>query len=589
MEEPTQSHSREVDGIKQLAKAASLRLRPLKTGENRTEPGPAVKFTPADDEPTSPVTPVGQAFSQPDMNVVILCVVGLAEKPGLQHMQEFLRGTLVKHRRFHSIMKPGGRFRAPEWCPVEVDLSRHVFEAPSEVGLADPSVDPAEHYTAKLATTHPLDPRYPLWQAHLLTHPPGARRPASLVLRIHHSLGDGTSLIALLIAATRQSGDARALPSIPGANPRPAAQKSDAPLVMRLLRALLRFLIIFWNSLVLIWRFVAMTAVVRDSETPVKARDGMQHCEKVLASSCEVALADVKAVARAVGGGATANDVLVACLGGGLNRYFKARETNDDPADVTADVDGLAARAQALSDRLASRLPSEALPTDSGEPDGELPSSSYSPSKQGDEKPAEEGGGETRKRWYVPKRLRVRALALVNIRKSPGVQELDAMMRGGSQARWGNEMGYVMLPLPVDQVRDPLVRVRMVRRETAMAKNSIEAWFTAWNGVQILNSFGPSAAVFATKRTIVQTSISLSNVVGPAEPVTLAGVPVTTLTPTVVGTSQGLIVHFVSYRGKVKFIACSIKEVVPDPEVLCQFCVDALEEMLERISFKKLA
>lgn len=69
----------------------------------------------------------------------------------------------------------------------------------------------------------------------------------------------------------------------------------------------------------------------------------------------------------------------------------------------------------------------------------------------------------------------------------------------------------------------------------------------------------------------------------------MAGVPVTTLTPTVVGTSQGVIIHFVSYRGKIKFIACSIKDVVPDPEVLCRFCVDALEEMLERISFKKLA
>lgn len=104
MEDVTQIQPQEVDGIKQLAKAASLRLRPLKTSDIRTEPGPAVKFTPGDDEPTSPVTPVGRAFSQPDLNVVILCIVGLAEKPGLQHMQEFLRGTLVKHRRFHSIM-----------------------------------------------------------------------------------------------------------------------------------------------------------------------------------------------------------------------------------------------------------------------------------------------------------------------------------------------------------------------------------------------------------------------------------------------------------------------------------------------------
>jgi hypothetical protein len=103
MDSSTQTRLPEADGIKELAKAASLRLRPLKTS-NPLETGNTLKFIPADDEPTSPVTPVGRAFSQPDMSVVILCIVGLAEKPGLQQMQEFLRGTLVKHKRFHSIM-----------------------------------------------------------------------------------------------------------------------------------------------------------------------------------------------------------------------------------------------------------------------------------------------------------------------------------------------------------------------------------------------------------------------------------------------------------------------------------------------------
>jgi hypothetical protein len=103
MDSSTQIRSPEANGINELAKAASLRLRPLKTS-SPLETGNTLKFIPADDEPTSPVTPVGRAFSQPNMNVVILCIVGLAEKPGLQQMQEFLQGTLVKHKRFHSIM-----------------------------------------------------------------------------------------------------------------------------------------------------------------------------------------------------------------------------------------------------------------------------------------------------------------------------------------------------------------------------------------------------------------------------------------------------------------------------------------------------
>jgi hypothetical protein len=36
-----------------------------------------------------------------------------------------------------------------------------------------------------------------------------------------------------------------------------------------------------------------------------------------------------------------------------------------------------------------------------------------------------------------------------------------------------------------------------------MAKNSVEAWFTAWNGIQIVNMFGPgvSLEVFAAQNS----------------------------------------------------------------------------------------
>lgn len=82
-------------------KMASLRLRPLK---RQSESGSDLRYVPPEDEPKSPVTPVGRAFSQPDMNVVILCIVGFSDRPDVRTMREFLRGTLVKHKRFHSIM-----------------------------------------------------------------------------------------------------------------------------------------------------------------------------------------------------------------------------------------------------------------------------------------------------------------------------------------------------------------------------------------------------------------------------------------------------------------------------------------------------
>lgn len=42
---------------------------------------------------------------------------------------------------------------------------------------------------------------------------------------------------------------------------------------------------------------------------------------------------------------------------------------------------------------------------------------------------------------------------------------------------------------------------------------------------------------------------------------------------------QSLCVYMQSYFGKVALVVMSAKHVIPDPETLSQYCVDALQEM----------
>ncbi len=42
---------------------------------------------------------------------------------------------------------------------------------------------------------------------------------------------------------------------------------------------------------------------------------------------------------------------------------------------------------------------------------------------------------------------------------------------------------------------------------------------------------------------------------------------------------QSLCVYMQSYFGKVALVVMSAKHVIPDPEMLSQYCVDALQEM----------
>ncbi len=50
---------------------------------------------------------------------------------------------------------------------------------------------------------------------------------------------------------------------------------------------------------------------------------------------------------------------------------------------------------------------------------------------------------------------------------------------------------------------------------------------------------------------------------------------------------QSLCVYMQSYVGKVTLVVMSAKHIIPDPEKITQYCIDALEEMkLAALSLK---
>ncbi|PKI18408.1 hypothetical protein CRG98_049318, partial [Punica granatum] len=69
-------------------------------------------------------------------------------------------------------------------------------------------------YLADFATSSGLILDKPLWEIHVL------RAHNSMILRIHHSLGDGTSLLSMLLALCRKADNPGHLPTIPSAKRR---------------------------------------------------------------------------------------------------------------------------------------------------------------------------------------------------------------------------------------------------------------------------------------------------------------------------------------------------------------------------------
>jgi len=70
------------------------------------------------------------------------------------------------------------------------------------------------------------------------------------------------------------------------------------------------------------------------------------------------------------------------------------------------------------------------------------------------------------------------------------------MLKGGSQNRWGNNVGYVLFPIPLNHFLDPLDHVRAAKKISDMKKLSLEAYFTYWAASILMYLTGPKVRMY---------------------------------------------------------------------------------------------
>ncbi|MEO8505600.1 MAG: wax ester/triacylglycerol synthase family O-acyltransferase, partial [Acidobacteriota bacterium] len=183
------------------------------------------------------------------------------------------------------------------------DLERHVISArlSGAGGQAE-----LEAYVSRLMAT-PLDFERPLWQFHLIENFQGG---SALVGRVHHSIGDGMSLIHVVLGLADNPPDGMGIASRPTLGDLAIGRPS------------------FWHRA---WRAVQMGAasavsLVRvlalpaDPSTVLRGRLGV---EKRAVWSEPIALDEIKAIGKRLGG--TVNDVLLSAMAGALRRYLEQR------------------------------------------------------------------------------------------------------------------------------------------------------------------------------------------------------------------------------------------------------------------------
>ncbi|KAL6909529.1 hypothetical protein ACP4OV_001810 [Aristida adscensionis] len=130
------------------------------------------------------------------------------------------------------------------------------------------------------------------------------------------------------------------------------------------------------------------------------------------------------------------------------------------------------------------------------------------------------------------------------------------MMKSGrsNAVKWGNKLGFIILPFYIAIHADPLEYVRTAKKTVDRKKSSLEAIFTHAIGETVLRLFGVKAAGMIFRRMISHTSISFSNMIGPGEQVELFGHPIVFIAPSVYGPPEALTVHYQSYSSSIKVV-----------------------------------
>ncbi|XP_010426433.1 PREDICTED: O-acyltransferase WSD1 [Camelina sativa] len=484
-----------------------------------------------EEEEEQPLSPTARIFHAPEFNCYVIAVIGLKKKIEADVITEGLKQTLIRHPRFSSkLVSHGNKKRQTQsWVRTNVVASDHVVVPDIETQNTENGNVNAdaflESYISNL-TTVPLDISKPLWQLHLLDLKTSDAENVA-VLKFHHSLGDGMSLMALVLACMRKTSNPDELPSQPNQN-RSSSTSSRLTAASRGDSRFLWLVMILWSALMLVWNtvcdaleFIATAMFLKDTETPIKGDFRSGKSKRMCLVHRTVSLEDIKQIKNAMN--MTVNDVVLGVTQAGLSQYLEKRY-------------------------------------------GEK-------KKVGKDEESKSNSND------MPKLIRLRSALLVNLRPTTGIQDLADMMAKKSNCKWGNWIGYIVFPFSIGLRDDPLEHLRRAKRIIDRKKNSFEAALTFIAGNFIIKSFGVQVAAKIINRALSNTTMSFSNLIGPIEEISFYGHPITYMAPSVYGHPHALTIHFQSYMNQMTISLTVDPTAISDPHRL----LDDWEKSLQSI------
>ncbi|KAL1199128.1 Wax ester synthase/diacylglycerol acyltransferase 7 [Cardamine amara subsp. amara] len=468
------------------------------------------------EEEEEPLSPMARVFQSPGIDYCAVTIVGFKTTINPDVILDALKLNVSKHPRFSSKLSDNGA----KWIETEVNVEDHVvvpYIDPEEIGEDGDSF--VDDYISRY-TMIPLDRSRPLWDIHILNVKTSDAEAVAFI-RSHHSLGDGMSLISLILACTHKTSDpdmfATAIPSM---KRRATASQNlrNKGWFLRSILTITSTMRLIWNTIVDLLLLLATLLFLKDTKTPLKGSASVRNNPKRFYHRI-LSLDDIKLIKKTMN--MTINDVLLGVTQASLSRYLNRQYAKKN------------------------------------EEDGAL--TSYSNN--------------------LPDGIRFRAACTVNLRSDIGFKPLEDMMVKDSKCRWGNYFSFTFLPFTIGLQNDPLVYLKISKSMMARKKHSYLAALVYFIIRIVLKVFGTKAAAAIFDRPVMNTTTCVSNVIGPMEEISFVGHPIGYIAPSSYGHSHALLIHYMSYADKMIISMAVDPTVIPDPHKICDDMEESLKAM----------
>ncbi|KAG8381147.1 hypothetical protein BUALT_Bualt06G0092200 [Buddleja alternifolia] len=470
----------------------------------------------SEEEPASPTARVMQSRG---FNFCIVTIMGFTTPIDVDVFKKGIEQTMAKHPRFFCALVAKDKTSGDmSWKRTDVDIDNHVF-APD----LDPNMENPDKFVEDFASdflASPMDMTKPLWEVYIL-NVKTVYANSTAIFKIHHSLGDGLSLISLFMACAKKTSNPESVHVKPLRKQKPI---SNHGFMKRIFLFLWTMVLIGFNTLIGCALFVASLLFFKDSETPIKGSRGIEISPKRFVHKA-INLDDVKLVKNALN--VSMNDVLLGATEAALSRYLNRRY----------------------------------------------------------EKLREKGTEIMNKTNFLPRNLRFRSAIMFSLKPHMTAEELIEVLekRKDLNGKWGNLFGFVIIPFTIALEDDPLVRIYRAKANMDKKKYSLEAKFPFKFVTLLLKLFGLEVAGEAMRRAFDSCTVSFSNVTGPREAYSFFGHDICYLVPSLHGAAQSLFIHCQSYGNKLVFMLAADEKKVPDPHELCDDFVTSFESIKEAV------